>query len=1476
MRKKTRVKCFATGLALAVALSTSGTGLYGGIPQVSAAIWQAGEKQTTNSIVCGEEESWDSAETKASVSYAGTKKQLAKGTLLTYKMTISEEEYQSLGEGYLKVQAVIQQEETWNEETVLKMGWPMYYQEDFTQNEDGTWTTTVEFEVTKEIEIFHSLLIDVVGTLFDGDIDITDVALNDPNESWSAEGTVTNEVTFGDAEDWDTWDNTLRATFDGNQEKVEAGTEMSFVMTISAAAYATMGETDYIKLQAVLFQEADNWDTVEKLGWPMFAPADFTENEDGTYSAKVKMTVKTGIDTFHSLLIQGVGTGFSGSVAISELSFVKKAEDPVLTPQDPTVLADFATGIEGWAGEAGYDYSHGNAASEKKEEAAEAEWDEASQSLKMIVDYSKDTASSWSEAKIKGTFTPVSVANYNLVTFTLRYPSSMETVRTKFFMSDTTGNTEVLNGEGSFRTKTVTDLGNGWSTVTIRGEFTPKDVEVDNLTIGIVGPYADLACVYIDDVKLGQLDASEDYVVITETVKETADKADLTGMASDVKLVDGNATDEAKALAAYLMGLQSSGQVLFGHQNSTFRSVRDNGVTSDVKDVTGSEAGLFGIDTLALAGIETSQTTRQDALDASIAASVKAYNGGSIVSLSCHMPNFTNNKITETGDENYPYDFTKCDFSESQDLTPCSDYILEGGEYNPQYNAYLDIIADYALALQEKGIPVLFRPFHENSGGWFWWGTSTSVESYQAIWRYMVNYLEEKGVHNFLYVYSPNGPISSKAEYLERYPGDAYVDVLGFDYYDDYADADVYTGDVFFEALAGSCDIVAGLADEKGKIPAIAETGIRITGAGKDSLMVTGNPTTGKDWYNKLVNTASSHGIPYFLLWANFDSANFFIPYKFNDTMGQEMINEFISSYNNEKSVFGNGTNFYVSGESGAADAAISKADSITLSGYSEEVTGYMISPKNYAVIKEPFEMKASVKNAENVEFRIQTAEGKEAVTVSASAQGSIYTGVLTKEILAALGETSTGIVTLVADGQQLGQARFINFNKDADVMPQKVFDNFEYYYGNNGLLQSKYGSHNSASNCSSSMTLDSENKVQGDYSGVFNYKLTYKGSEVWTGGLGRVLDADKTDFSKYNAISMWVKPDGNGQKLVLQLNDNYEAYLTDFVKGEQAQYVTIPFSKFIKKGGTAAVDPSAIKSFKIWCNSVPDNYKGDKDESGNYTVEGKIYFDDIKAVKISEEDLAKTDANGLIISDKPLTDLLESTKPEEPEKPGPQEPQEPTPGPGTTNPPTEQVPPTTQDPVTGEQGPDIEAAKASTSNITLSWKANDKAAGYYVYIYDNSKKKYVKAADTAKPTAKVSKISGKKLKAATEYKFKVTAYQITDGNKVEIADSTFLLTTATAPKKVSFSSLKKKGTNKAVLKWKKVSGASGYEIYMKTGSKGKYKLVKTIKKGKTVSYTKTKLKKKTKYYFKVRSFKSVSGKKVYGAYSRTRSIKLK
>lgn len=1066
--------------------------------------------------------------------------------------------------------------------------------------------------------------------------------------TWSPEAIDTNEVNFGTSEDWNTWDNTLKASFNGNGTSVDKGSTLSFVMTMDEAAFATMSSDDYIKMQAVFFKEDNNWDTVVKLGWPMYKAADFEKKQDGTYSTTVTMSFGENLDNFYSVLIQGVGTGFKGKVTISEAKIISSKSDiPAVSPTAPTVAASFNENITGWAGESGWDYSAGKDDPAKNGttpvEAADVSWDEASQSLKMSLDYSKDTASGWSEAKVTGTFGAVDVSNYNIITFKLRYPSSMDSVRTKLFMQST-DETELLNAEGSFRSKTVEDLGNGWSVATIRGEFQPQKKTVESLTIGIVGPYADLKEVYIDDVTFGQLDASEDYVKITETLQEQGDQADLSKMATEVKLVDSNATDSAKALAAYLAGLQAEDQVLFGHQNSTFRSVRDNGVTSDVKDVTGSEAGLFGIDTLSLAGTECAS---EHPLQASIAASKKAYDGGSIISLSCHMPNFTSAKITATGDAKHPYDFSKCDFAESKDLTPCADYILEGGAYNAQYNAYLDIIAEYALALQQENVPILFRPFHENSGGWFWWGTSTSADSYRAIWRYMVNYLQAKGVHNMLYVYSPNGPIDSETDYLSRFPGDAYVDVLGFDFYDDYADADKYTGDTYFEALAKSCDVVANLAKTKNKIPAIAETGIRITGAGKDSLMVTGNPTKGKDWYNQLVDTAVDHNIPYFLLWANFSSENFFIPYKFNDTMGQEMINEFISAYNNDRSIFGNGTNFY--GDNGA----ISKADQVTLSGYSDSVSGYMISPKNYAVIKSACEWKAFAKNAEKVEFIIKTSEtdNKPIVLKGTKEEGSsIYTAHLTEEKLASIPKTGTGMISVVAyanndsTGTNLGTAKFINFNQDAAVMPAQVIDNFEYYYGNDGLFQTKYGTHNSAAGCSAKVTLDADNKVEGSYGCAFNYTLVYKGSEAWTGGLGRTFDTK--DFSKYNAVSMWVKPDGNGQKLVVQLRDSsgkeYEALLTDFVKGTQAQYVTIPFSSFKVKGGTDSISSSDIAGFFLWCNTVPDNIAADKkDDKGNYTVNGSIVLDDIRTVKISENDLAKVESGKTFLtSDTPLTDL--------------------------------------------------------------------------------------------------------------------------------------------------------------------------------------------------------------------------------------------
>ena len=1187
-----------------------------------------------------------------------TDSECKKGMRISYDVLIPEEK--STFEGTIKAQTVFRIGKTW------------------TWTEIGTTDLTFDSEVSVDGAAYKKATVDltmkdapsVAGNLadvtlkiagyqctYEGDIIIANTKLEQTEVSDSketlvydgSEKSVNSEFDFssvtGADEDWSTTIRRLTVDDAVSGVSVSNGSVFRGKITIDKDAYDSLTtEGSYIKLQSVMkIGDKSEWNQGVK--YPYLDKNSFTDNENGTYSAEFEDRfdeVKGGTE-LKEVIVCAVGKHAKGTMTVSDVKIYNvTSTDAPLPEMEATVVDDFESATEGdaagWANEDGWQYT-----GTVTPVVASAN---GSKALKLNLDYTGCENYSWSEAKVTKTFTTgYDVSAYNLLTYDIIYPEAFDGFKAKVFAKNAESDTTVINKEGAIDNKEK--LSDGLMKATVSVRFTPNENAIDQLTIGTIGVNASFAGnVYIDNIKLAQYDESGNYVKITETV-QAGDQAGLDHMATSVKLVDSKATNPTKALAAYLTGLREDDKVLFGHQNSTFRSVRDNGKTSDIKDITGSEAGLFGIDTLALAGTECAS---ENPLVASIEASKKAYEGGSIISLSCHMPNFTNAKITATGDAKHPYDFSKCDFSESKDLTPCADYILEGGEYNAQYNAYLDIIADYALKLQEANVPILFRPFHENSGGWFWWGTSTSADSYRAIWRYMVNYLQAKGVHNLLYVYSPNGPIDNESDYLSRYPGDAYVDVLGFDYYDDYADASKYTGDTYFDALAKSCDVVAGLADKKAKIPAIAETGIRITGAGKDSLMVSGNPTKDKDWYNQVVNTAVEHDIPYFLLWANFDSENFFVPYKYNETMGQEMINDFISAYNNDRSIFGNGTNFY--GDNGA----ISKAGEITLTGYSSNVGGYLISPKNYAVIKDACELKASVKNATKVTFEIRTSESDKKPLILDGVKdknSDVYTAQLTADKLAAIPKTGTGVITVVAytqndtTGTSLGTAKFINFNQDAAVMPSRVFDNFEYYYGNDGLMQTKYGTHNSAAGCSSSVSLDAVNKEEGSYGCAFNYTLSYKGSEAWTGGLGRTFD--NKDFSAYNALSMWVKPDGNGQKMVIQLKDSngkeYEAYLTEFVKGTKAQYVTIPFASFKAKGGTDSISASDIAGYFLWCNTIPENF-AEKDADGNYTVSGSIVFDDIKAVKVSNADLAKIgEGKTFLTTDAPLTDLSSASQ---------------------------------------------------------------------------------------------------------------------------------------------------------------------------------------------------------------------------------------
>ena len=378
----------------------------------------------------------------------------------------------------------------------------------------------------------------------------------------------------------------------------------------------------------------------------------------------------------------------------------------------------------------------------------------------------------------------------------------------------------------------------------------------------------------------------------------------LTGIPSRVSLVDPKATKKTVNLYAYLKGIAASGDMIYGHQNDTTNKavLHDAGTESDTKDMTGSLPGLCGIDALSMTGAELQlKPPFQNLIEETADVSVRAAKQGAVITLSAHMPNFDG--VKAKGKKNGKYDYSG--YTPTETVGNVAARILPGGNLNTVYTGYLDMIAGYAKLLGKADVPVLFRPFHENNGNWFWWGAGhceTSV--YRSLYRYTVEYLrDKKGVHNFLYVFSPNGPFETEESYLADYPGDGYVDVLAFDYYD----TDRAAGGPWFSAFSKTADVVAGAARKHGKLSAVAETGLMSNGS---FLAVSGNAD--KNWFSEAANTLSGKGMAYFMTWANFGEADgFFEPYLTGGAKGHENVNGIIDFYNRENIVFANGVGDY-------------------------------------------------------------------------------------------------------------------------------------------------------------------------------------------------------------------------------------------------------------------------------------------------------------------------------------------------------------------------------------------------------------------------------------------------------------------------------------------------------------------------------------------------------------------------------------
>jgi mannan endo-1,4-beta-mannosidase len=285
-------------------------------------------------------------------------------------------------------------------------------------------------------------------------------------------------------------------------------------------------------------------------------------------------------------------------------------------------------------------------------------------------------------------------------------------------------------------------------------------------------------------------------------------------------MVDGNATKETTALFYNLKRLAIT-KTAIGQQDAFNGFYQDNGGDSDIKKNTGFDPAILGSDFIFITDKNNNNQAdnwfyQQE--QKTISAVKSAYAKGIINTFSWHLR-----------EPNKEETFYAADMTADQKASAFKS-ILPGGTNHEWYKKKLDKIASVVLNLKGSNgelIPIIFRPFHEFDGSWFWWGTNfCTPDEYKTAYQFTVDYLKNtKGVHNILYAFSPDNSYTTEANYLSRYPGDKYVDILGMDNYGDF-DNQGATG----AAKANSkLKIISDLAKTKVKITALTETGFRVT-----------------------------------------------------------------------------------------------------------------------------------------------------------------------------------------------------------------------------------------------------------------------------------------------------------------------------------------------------------------------------------------------------------------------------------------------------------------------------------------------------------------------------------------------------------------------------------------------------------------------------------------------------------------------
>lgn len=680
--------------------------------------------------------------------------------------------------------------------------------------------------------------------------------------------------------------------------------------------------------------------------------------------------------------------------------------------------------------------------------------------------------------------------------------------------------------------------------------------------------------------------------------------------ANTINISDTNATKETRALFANLRDTKA-GDVRFGQQHATDEAISETATQGDVYEMTGKYPAVFGWDAgLVLEGREKPGSGSDQGANAkALAAEItKADELGAIVTLSAHWSN------PKTGGN---YD----------DTTRVVGDLLPGGAYSGRFNTMLDGIA--AVAEQSKRadgtqIPIIFRPLHENTGNWFWWGaTHATADEYKELFRYTVNYLRDiKGVHNFLYAYSPGGTLDGDADaYLKTYPGDNYVDVLGYDTYD--RDNSKDDASAWLEPVMKDMKMLNDQATERGKIVAFTEFGRSDERGFKKDV-----ETKDKQFFTELRDaiTKDAPNTAYMMTWANFggSGSNFqaYTPWK-----GQDAEPEFVEFANSSDKLMASPANVDFSNAPAAATQGGTARIVTPVNGdrVNKNTIGIRVKVDDVNMGKVKFD------NTDKAPYVISNG----IVTDRKDANGNFVTVPLTYTCNGYLtGTLDLDKAGIALDNGKLRLTPQIALNNgtllkspdgtdgtieiklgEAPAVPENVIDDFDSY-DNDDELNSAYSPNNGKS---SFFTLVAS--PQEGAGNAVNLHYDYNANPGYT-GYARSFDP-KRDWSKYTGISMYYKPDGSRHKLVIQMNANgvtFEAYPS--LEGTEAQVIDLPFDE-PGKWNVASWDTanagktpdqkllSKVGSFAIYVN---DNDNELHDNAGRPRT-GDLVFDSIKLV---------------------------------------------------------------------------------------------------------------------------------------------------------------------------------------------------------------------------------------------------------------------